>query len=43
MKIAFIQAGGTIDKDCLPNHEHYGYNFQINGIVTPWQEYEDKV
>lgn len=30
MKIAFIQAGGTIDKDYLPNHEHHGYNFQIN-------------
>lgn len=27
--ITFIQAGGTIDKDYLPNEVNHGYNFEI--------------
>ncbi len=27
--ITFIQAGGTIDKDYLPNAANHGYNFEI--------------
>jgi len=31
MKISFIQAGGTIDKDYNATDENHGYNFEISG------------
>lgn len=30
MKISFIQAGGTIDKDYMPTDKNHGYNFEIS-------------
>jgi len=30
MKISFIQAGGTIDKDYNATDENHGYNFEIS-------------
>lgn len=29
MKIVFIQAGGSIDKDYFPTKDNHGYNFEI--------------